>query len=96
MGKHKITGHVERFPGKNGWTYLRFSKQLSEKLRPEVQVAWPALIKAICTLGQSRWKGTIMPIKDGPLFITLPPKIREAESIKLGDRVTVTIEPVAP
>lgn len=91
MNEHRVRGVVERFPGKNGWFYVRLGDPLDAMLREEVRSVWPALMKVECTLGETTWQGTIMPIKEGPLFTALPAKIRKAEGITVGQRVTIDL-----
>ena len=91
METHVIHDNLQRFPGKNGWYYLPLGKRLCATLGPEVRSTWPALKKVDCTLGKTTWTGTIMPIKDGPLFIALPAKVRKAESLDVGDRISMRI-----
>lgn len=91
MSQQRVRGTVARFEGPGGWTYLPLSKRLSSVLAPLVRSTWPALLKAECTLGKTVWTASIMPIKDGPLFIALPAKVRKAEKIEVGQRITVTL-----
>lgn len=92
MNEFVARGTVERFPGKNGWVHLKFSKRVSDVLRPRVRAAWPALLKARCCVRNTEWLGTIMPINDGPLFVTFPAKIRKAEMIEPGQRISMSIK----
>ena len=89
MDEFTVRGPVERFPGENGWFYVKLSARQSAQLGPLVRSEWPALLKIRCTLGDTTWKATIMPIKDGPLFVALPAKVRKAEAIVVGQRVTL-------
>lgn len=84
---------VHRFEGPGGWFYLPFDEALSEELRPLVAAEWPALLKVSARVGDFEWTATVMPIKDGPLFIALPAKVRKRLKIGLGDRVEVHIAP---
>ncbi len=89
MNKFKVTGKIKRFPGKGGWFYVELNNKMSEELRPLVKDRWPALLAASFTLNQTGWKSSIMPIKDGPLFIALPAKIRKCEELEEGQKVTI-------
>lgn len=92
MNTFLVRGTVERFPGKNGWVHLKFSQRVSNAVKPQVQAVWPALLKARCRVRSTEWLGTIMPIHDGPLFVTFPAKVRKAEKIEPGQRVEVSIK----
>jgi hypothetical protein len=71
MKKFRISGVVKRFPGQYGWYYIELSQKLSKDFRPLIKDRWPALLKASFTLRNTSWNSSIMPIKDGPLFIAL-------------------------
>jgi hypothetical protein len=92
MKKFRISGVVKRFPGQYGWYYIELSQKLSKDFRPLIKDRWPALLKASFTLRNTSWNSSIMPIKDGPLFIALPAKIRKVEDIKKGKRLSVSVE----
>lgn len=83
---------VKRFPGKYGWYYIELAEDVSKDLRPILKGVWPALLKAEFTLNQTTWESSIMPIKDGPLFIALPSKIRKAEDIDVDQIIKVDVE----
>jgi hypothetical protein len=84
-----VTGQVKRFPGKYGWYYVELDEDLSKDLRPLLKDRWPALLSAEFTVNKTVWKSSIMPIRDGPLFIALPAKVRKAEGIDEGQIVTI-------
>lgn len=87
--KIKVSHKVLKFPGKGGWHYVPLTDAISSDLREVVKSRWPALLAAELKVGDTDWKSSIMPIKDGPLFIALPAKVRKAENIKIGDKVVV-------
>lgn len=89
MTKFSIKGCVERFAGKYGWYYVELDEGMSKYFRSILADLWPALIKAEFTIGKTTWQSSIMPIKDGPLFIALPARIRKAEEIDEGQIVTI-------
>ncbi len=87
-----VSGVVKRFEGKYGWYYVELDEDMSRDLRPILKERWPALLKASFTVNSTRWSSSIMPIKDGPLFIALPAKVRKAEAIDKGQTVTIDTE----
>ena len=89
MNVFKVSGMVKRFLGKYGWYYVELDEGLSKDLRPLLKDRWPALLNAEFTVNKTVWKSSIMPIKDGPLFIALPAKVRKAEEIEEGQIVTI-------
>ena len=90
MSELQQTGIVQRFDGVNGWYYVALDEELSKALRPLVSGLWPALLPAEFTVGSTTWKSSIMPIKNGPLFIALPAKVRKKESIKTDSEVCIS------
>lgn len=93
MNTFSVSGRVNRFPGKGGWYYVELDDALSEDFRSIIKERWPALLAAEFQINETKWKSSIMPIKNGPLFIALPAKIRKAENISEGDMVAVQFTP---
>lgn len=89
-----VTSEVLRFDGENGWFYVPFDDDTSELLRPLVTDKWPALLKVRAQLDGVRWTATVMPIKDGPLFVALTAPIRKQLGIAEGHEVSIAIEPL--
>lgn len=92
MTKIEVNGRIKRFPGQYGWYYVELDDKLSKDLRPLLSNLWPALLKAEFTINSTVWLSSIMPIKDGPLFIALPAKVRKAEGLDVGDKITISFE----
>lgn len=92
MNTFSVSGKVKRFQGKYGWYYIELDEDISQNLRPLLRGLWPALLKARFKLNKTTWKSSIMPIKDGPLFIALPSKVRKAEGIDVGHSIKVDVE----
>jgi len=92
MKNIKITNYIKLFPGNYGWYYVELDDELSKQLRPLLSNLWPALLKAEFTINTTVWRSSIMPIKNGPLFIALPSKVRKAEELSVGDKITVSFE----
>ena len=91
MNEFVVSGEVKRFPGKMGWHYVELPEGLSTDLRPLIADLWPALLRAQFSLGDTTWESSIMPIKDGPLFIALPAKVRRSASIAEGQQISVHV-----
>lgn len=84
-----IKNVVKRFPGQYGWYYVELDEDICKDLRPILKSLWPSLLEARLSLGETTWNSSIMPIKDGPLFIALPAKVRKSEKIDEGHTVSV-------
>lgn len=89
MHTFTVSNTVKRFPGEYGWYYIELDENVSKDFRPIIKEKWPALLNATFTLHDTTWKSSIMPVKDGPLFIALPAKVRKAEGIDLDQKITV-------
>lgn len=92
MNMFKVTGAVKRFPGKYGWYYVELDEDLSKDFRTIIKNKWPALLGAKFTIHKTVWDSSIMPIKNGPLFVALPAKIRKAENIDIDQIITIQFE----
>jgi hypothetical protein len=89
MHSFTIADTILRFPGPGGWYYVPIPETYEQELRAIVTSVWPALLPVTLTVGTPTWKGSIMPMRNGPLFIALPAKVRTAE--KLTDGIPVTV-----
>lgn len=92
----RITAKLQRFDGPSGWFYVPFDETFSRGLRPLVTQHWPALLKVRAEIAGLPWTASIMPIRDGPLFVAIPAKIRRKLEIGVGDVVTLDIDLEAP
>jgi len=92
MTRLEVSNHIKRFPGQYGWYYVELEDSMSKDLRPILSSLWPALLKAEFTVESTVWRSSIMPIKDGPLFIALPSKVRKAEGLDVGDKINISFE----
>lgn len=88
-----VTGPVSRFDGDRGWFYVAFGPAVTDQLRPLVAECWPSLLKVSARIAETAWEATVMPIKDGPLFIAIPSGVRERLHIVGGEEVTVHVTP---
>ncbi len=80
-----IDGLVEIFPQDGGWTYIRVARRHSELTR---ELADRGLVAVTATVGQTTWDTSLMPMGDGTHFIALNKKVRDAEGIRVGDKLT--------
>ena len=87
----KNTGVAKKFPQAGGWVYLPIKQTYTDLGFTTNKPKW-GLVPATITLGKTTWKKSLLPFGDGTLFVALSEKIRKAESIRVGDKITVTIE----
>lgn len=93
MNVFTVSNSVKRFPGQHGWYYIELDEDLAKGFRVIIKDIWPALLRTKLTLNKTVWESSIMPIKNDPLFIALPAKVRKSEGIEVGQTVTVQLEP---
>ncbi len=86
----KVTGRVERFPGKMGWHHVRVPVAKTKNLKIK-RPKW-GLIPARFTVGSTTWESSLLPYGDGTLFVALKASIRKKEKISKGDRVNVQVK----
>lgn len=91
-----IEDKVVKYPGAGGWYFVEVSnndsvalKQLSEFDVPKVGFGY---IKVRAKIGQTAWKTTLFPQKDGPYLVAIKASVRRAEKIEEGDKVRVSCE----
>lgn len=94
MKKYKISGKLERFPGKGGWTFLMLPKSVSaniHKITPTARKTGWGFIPIEATLGKSTWSTSLLPGR-GDYFIAIKASVRKCENVAEGDTVTVTFQ----
>lgn len=79
---------LERFPGKGGWTYVRFPEIVPEK---HGYFGWQK-VKGFID-GYEISKATLMPMKKGVLFLPVKAAIRKEINKQEGERVRVCLYP---
>jgi len=86
----KFSGIVEIFDKENmPWWFVRVPKKLSD---PYEVLADRGLIAVMASVGKNSWKTSLLPYGDSTHFIALPKKVRKANSIQLGDKISVEFE----
>lgn len=83
------TGEVKIFPQKGGWVYVSIDQNYSDLGIKKPR--W-GLVPATITIGKTTWKKSLLPMGDGTLFVALNEKVRKAENIKIGDKVSVSFQ----
>jgi hypothetical protein len=86
----KFSGIVEIFDKANmPWVYVRVPKKIS---RPYEILSERGLIAVTATVGKNSWATSLLPYGDKTHFIALPAKVRKANNIKVGDKISVEFE----
>jgi hypothetical protein len=86
----QITGVVEVFSECNmPWYFVRVPKSI---VQPYKALSERGLIAITAKVGNSSWPTSLMPYGDGTHFIPLPAKVRKAESINAGGKVTIKFD----
>lgn len=87
MKPYIIHGVVKIFPRVGGWHYVSVPREYSEELAP---LADRGLVAVQATVGEMLWDTSLLPMGDGTQFIALPAKVRKANSLAVGSKVTVS------
>lgn len=87
--QHSFKNIVQIFPQDKGWHYVQVPNKISKTL--EIY-ADRGLIAVTVHLGASHWATSLLPKGDGTHFIALPAKVRDKESIHLGDTISVSFD----
>ncbi|MCL2640066.1 MAG: DUF1905 domain-containing protein [Phycisphaerales bacterium] len=86
----KFRGIVEIFDKCNmPWWYVRVPKKMSGLY---AAFADRGLIAVTATVGKNAWPTSLLPFGDTTHFLALPAKVRKANDIKLGDKISVKFE----
>ena len=84
----KFNGIVEICGDEAGhWHIMHVPKKVSEAYRPLAKNF--GFIPMTLRVGKSSWPSSFMPSGDGTHIIAVPAKIRKAENIQIGDKITV-------
>ena len=84
-----VSGTVEIFPVENPWVYVRIPKNYTKDLK---DFADRGLVAVTATLGKSTWNTSLLPYGDGTQFIALNAKVRKAENVKIGSKITLSFQ----
>lgn len=87
MKPYRVTAKVELFPQEGGWHYARVPKSITKELKAFQD---RGLIAITATLGKTVWNTSLLPMGDGAHFVVLSNKVRQAEKVKLGDKIELT------
>lgn len=82
---------VELFPGTGGWHFVRLPNDVLNLLREISRKNGNVPVRV--TVGKTVWPSTIMSIGDQQWFVAVKASVRKQESIGLGDKIKVGIEP---
>ena len=83
----ELKGEVEIFPMANPWVYVRVPQKYTNETK---HLSDRGLVAITATVGASTWKTSLMPMGDGTQFVPLPLKVRNAEDVKIGERIAVS------
>lgn len=72
------------------WYYVHISKQIRDQYK---RLESRGSIPIVARVGSSIWHAGMLPWADGSAQISINKKVRTQEAIRLGDEVTIIIEP---
>ena len=82
-----VSGVVKLFPLKAGWYYLTVPKEYTQITK---DLAVRGLVAITATCGNSSWNTSLLPLGNGTQFIALPAKVRSAENITHGNKISLS------
>jgi len=88
----KFSGIVETCGQEGGghWWIVRVPKKISQAYKPLANNF--GFIAITQKVGKSSWPSSLMPAGDGTHIVAVPAKVRKANNIKLGDKITIEFE----
>lgn len=91
--KHHVISRVWEWQGKGAWHFATISKKDSDEIKKDW--IWPrkgfGSIPVKVAVGNTSWKTSIFPEKEGTYLIPIKKTVRIAERIKAGDIVEIEI-----
>lgn len=87
----KFSGIVEVCGDETGhWHIVNVPEKVSQPYK-SLAINF-GFIPVTLTVGKSSWSSSFMPAGDGTHIIAVPAKIRKANGIKVGDKITIEFE----
>ncbi|MCR4264519.1 MAG: DUF1905 domain-containing protein [Candidatus Roizmanbacteria bacterium] len=91
---HAIRTKVWLYQGDSSWHFVSISKEDSDEIKKEY--IWPrrgfGAIPVNMTVGNTTWRTSIFPDKDGTYLLPLKKEVRVTENIKVGDTISISLE----
>jgi len=91
----EIRAKIWKYPGPAGWHFVYASRKDSDAVR-----GWKGkrvgfgFVPIKATLGNTSWKTTLFPSKEGPYLLAIKASVRKKEGVAQGDSVRLRIEPL--
>ncbi|MCL2038060.1 DUF1905 domain-containing protein [Candidatus Saccharibacteria bacterium] len=87
----KFTGTIRVFEDCDApWWFVPVPAKISQPYKPLATNF--GFIPVTLKVGKSSWPSSLLPSGDGTHCIAVPAKIRKAENIKLGDKLSIEFE----
>lgn len=90
---HSISAVVWLYSGNAGWHFVTIEKD--DAMQIKADYPWPrrgfGSIPVSVTIGETTWKTSIFPDKNGTYVLPLKKEVRSKESIKESDLITLHI-----
>lgn len=88
-----FTGKVWKYEGPAGWYFVYVDEKVSEEIRQissGVKKVGFGFIPVHATIGETSWKTTLFPTKEGPYLVAIKAGIRKKERVGEGDEVKIS------
>lgn len=81
------------FNGPSPWHFATINKNFSLKIKSlDLPKRGWGSVKVVATVGETKWKTSIFPDKDGTYLLPIKKSVRIAENIKVGERIKLNLE----
>lgn len=91
---YKIEEKVWLYPGGSGsWYFITLDKKVSKEIKEthgKVHRGFGS-IRVTCTTGDTTWKTSVFPSKEGMYLLPIKAKVRQKEGILNGDMITLQL-----
>jgi hypothetical protein len=93
--QHSLSARVWLYPGKAAWHFVTIEKEDAAEIKKDhlspIRQGFGA-IPVNVTIGETTWKTSIFPEKEGSYLLPLKKQVREKEKIAKGDTISFTVQ----
>lgn len=86
-----VNGTSNTFPGLSGWTWVGVPDDIASKIQKSVPAGVFRFTPITAKVGKTEWRTSLLPLGEGKFFIALKAKVRKAENIFPGDKVSIEV-----
>jgi hypothetical protein len=90
----KLKAALWLWQGKGAWHFITIPKDLTDKIKSFDSGPRRGFgsVKVEVTIGETSWKTSIFPTKEGTFCLPIKAAVRKKENLSLGDEAQLTIQ----